>query len=72
MTVQSPIPDFAEARAAMVEGQLRPQCVTDRGVLEAMGEIPREQFVPEQNVDCPLHDCDPCAFFMRTRFGRRS
>jgi protein-L-isoaspartate(D-aspartate) O-methyltransferase len=49
MTVQSPIPDFAEARAAMVEGQLRPQGVTDRGVLEAMGEVPREQFVPEQN-----------------------
>ena len=49
MTVQSPIPDFAEARAAMVEGQLRPQGVTDRGVLEAMGEVPRELFVPEQN-----------------------
>ena len=48
MTVQSPIPDFAEARAAMVEGQLRPQGVTDRGVLEAMGEVPRELFVPGQ------------------------
>jgi protein-L-isoaspartate(D-aspartate) O-methyltransferase len=49
MTVQSPIPDYAEARAAMVEGQLRPQGVTDRGVLEAMGEVPRELFVPEQS-----------------------
>jgi protein-L-isoaspartate(D-aspartate) O-methyltransferase len=49
MTVQSPIPDYAEARAAMVEGQLRPQGVTDRRVLEAMSEVPRELFVPEQS-----------------------
>jgi protein-L-isoaspartate(D-aspartate) O-methyltransferase len=49
MTVQFPIPDYAEARAAMVEGQLRPQGVTDRGVLEAMSEVPRERFVPEQS-----------------------
>ena len=48
MTVQSPIPDYTEARAAMVEGQLRPQGVTDRGVLEAMGEVPRELFGPAQ------------------------
>jgi len=47
MTVQTPIPDYAQARAAMVESQLRPQGVTDPGVLAAMGEIPREQFVPE-------------------------
>lgn len=47
MTVQSPIPDYAAARAAMVESQLRPQGVTDRGVLDAMGAIERERFVPE-------------------------
>ncbi len=29
MTVQTPIPDFAAAREAMVESQLRPQGVTD-------------------------------------------
>jgi len=46
MTVQSPIPDFAAARAAMVESQLRPQGVTDPGVLAAMGRIPRERFLP--------------------------
>lgn len=46
MTVHSPIPDFAAAREAMVESQLRPQGVTDRGVLLAMGEVPRETFVP--------------------------
>src|SRR5690348_17613572 len=46
MTVQSPIPDFAAAREAMVESQLRPQGVTDPAVLEAMGTIARERFLP--------------------------
>jgi protein-L-isoaspartate(D-aspartate) O-methyltransferase len=46
MTVQSPIPDFAAAREAMVESQLRPQGVTDAGVLDAMGKVPREKFLP--------------------------
>jgi protein-L-isoaspartate(D-aspartate) O-methyltransferase len=49
MTVQTPIPDFAAARLAMVESQLRPQGVTDPAVLAAMGELPREKFVPEQS-----------------------
>lgn len=49
MTVQSPIPDFAAARAAMVECQLRPQGVTDPSVLAAMGSIPRERFLPEHS-----------------------
>ena len=46
MTLQSPIPDFAAAREAMVESQLRPQGVTDPAVLQAMGSIPRESFLP--------------------------
>jgi protein-L-isoaspartate(D-aspartate) O-methyltransferase len=46
MTVQTPIPDFAAARAAMVESQLRPQGVTDPAVLGAMGSVPREAFLP--------------------------
>ena len=46
MTVQSPIPDFAAAREAMVESQLRPQGVTDPAVLDAMGRVPREKFLP--------------------------
>ena len=46
MTVHSPIPDFAAAREAMVESQLRPQGVTDRGVLDAMRTVPREHFLP--------------------------
>ena len=48
MTVQAPIPDFAAARAAMVENQLRPQGVTDPLVLGAMGKIERENFLPAQ------------------------
>jgi protein-L-isoaspartate(D-aspartate) O-methyltransferase len=48
MTVQSPIPDFAAAREAMVECQLRPEGVTDPAVLAAMGTVQRELFVPGQ------------------------
>ena len=48
MTVQSPIPDFAAARAAMVESQLRPQGVTDPLVLAAMGRVQREKFLPAE------------------------
>jgi protein-L-isoaspartate(D-aspartate) O-methyltransferase len=47
MTVHAPIPDFAAARRAMIENQLRPQGVTDQGALAAMGAVPREQFVAE-------------------------
>jgi protein-L-isoaspartate(D-aspartate) O-methyltransferase len=47
MTVQSPIPDFAAAREAMVESQLRPQGVTDPAIIQAMGRIERERFLPK-------------------------
>lgn len=47
MTVQTPIPDFAAARRAMVESQLRPLGVTDPLVLEAMGSVERERFLPD-------------------------
>ena len=40
-------PDFAAARRAMIDGQLRPQGVNDPAVLAAMGSVPREQFVPD-------------------------
>lgn len=39
--------DFNLARRVMVDSQLRPEGVTDRGVLAAMGRIERERFVPE-------------------------
>src|SRR5690348_14820760 len=48
MTVQSPIPEFATARQAMVDSQLRPQGVTDPAVLHAMGSIEREKFLPPE------------------------
>jgi protein-L-isoaspartate(D-aspartate) O-methyltransferase len=46
MTVQSPIPDYAAARRAMVESQLRPSGVTDPAVLDVMARIEREHFLP--------------------------
>lgn len=48
MTVQGAIPDFAAAREAMVECQLRPQGVTDPAVLDAMGSVLREKFLPPE------------------------
>ncbi|MCX7932174.1 MAG: protein-L-isoaspartate O-methyltransferase [Rhodovarius sp.] len=38
--------DMAAARAWMVDGQLRPNRVTDAALLAAMGSLPREAFVP--------------------------
>jgi protein-L-isoaspartate(D-aspartate) O-methyltransferase len=38
--------DFAGARTKMVDSQIRTVDVTDYGILAAMGEIPRERFVP--------------------------
>jgi protein-L-isoaspartate(D-aspartate) O-methyltransferase len=38
--------DFASLRAGMVERQLRRRGITDERVLAAMGEVPREVFVP--------------------------
>lgn len=40
--------DFSVARRAMVDSQLRPQGVTDRGVLTAMARVPREEYVPTE------------------------
>jgi protein-L-isoaspartate(D-aspartate) O-methyltransferase len=49
MTIQLPVPDYLAARRAMVENQLRPQGVVDRGVVEAMGSVPRERFLPDHS-----------------------
>lgn len=48
MTAHAPIPDFAAARRAMVDSQLRPQGVNDPAVIAAMSAVPRERFVPEE------------------------
>jgi protein-L-isoaspartate(D-aspartate) O-methyltransferase len=42
-----PTPDFAAARRAMIDSQLRPEGVTDPAVIAAMAAVPREEFVPE-------------------------
>lgn len=39
--------DFQHARKTMVDNQLRTSGVTDRRLLNAMGDVPREQFLPE-------------------------
>jgi protein-L-isoaspartate(D-aspartate) O-methyltransferase len=39
--------DFATARRRMVDNQLRTSNVTDRRILTAMEEVPRERYVPE-------------------------
>ncbi|MDP1752833.1 MAG: protein-L-isoaspartate O-methyltransferase [Reyranella sp.] len=39
--------DFTLARRNMVEGQLRPNKVTNAALLTAVGELPRERFLPE-------------------------
>jgi len=38
--------DYAQARAAMVEQQVRPWWVLDKRVLEVLASLPREEFVP--------------------------
>lgn len=48
MTIHAPVPDYAAARASMVDTQLRPQGVNYRPVVEAMAAVPREQFVTDE------------------------
>jgi protein-L-isoaspartate(D-aspartate) O-methyltransferase len=48
MTVHAPVPDYAAARQAMVDSQLRPQGVNDPAVIAAASLVPRELFVPEE------------------------
>ncbi len=39
--------DFRQQRINMVESQVRPSDITDRRIIKAMLEIPRERFAPE-------------------------
>lgn len=48
MTPPGRSPDFAEQRQRMVERQLRRRGISDEAVLDAMGSVPRELFVPER------------------------
>jgi protein-L-isoaspartate(D-aspartate) O-methyltransferase len=68
-------PDFAAARRAMLESQLRPQGVTDMTVLGAMGTVPREEFVPDKvralaYLDRPLDLGDGRAMMPPAVLGR--
>lgn len=47
MTAQPSQGRFAEARASLVESQLRPEGVVDPALLAAIGSIARERFVPD-------------------------
>jgi protein-L-isoaspartate(D-aspartate) O-methyltransferase len=40
---------FLQERLSMVENQLRRRGIQDEGVLRAMGEVPRHEFIPEGN-----------------------
>lgn len=61
MTIVAPkgmeSPSFAEQRSQMVEFQLRPRGISDERVLAAMGNVPREEFVPATMLDCAYGDC---------------
>lgn len=50
--------DFKALRQTMVDTQLRTNKVTDVNVLAAMGEIPREMFVPEDRASLAYIDED--------------
>ena len=43
-----PEPDYAAARRAMIDSQLRPQGVTDPSLLAAMAAVAREEFLPDE------------------------
>jgi protein-L-isoaspartate(D-aspartate) O-methyltransferase len=53
------IPDWAAERRRMVETQLRRRGIFDEGVLAAMNEIPREEFVPVESRVLAYRD-EPC------------
>ena len=48
--------DYRLARERMVKNQLIPRGITDKGVLEAMGKIPRHRFVEEALVGEAYND----------------
>lgn len=50
--------DYTQARATMVDCQIRPNNVTDFAVLEAFGFVPREEFVPARNRQLAYIDED--------------
>lgn len=49
-------PEFAAMRAAMVASQLRTNAVSDARVIAAMANVPRERFVPQDQVPFAYRD----------------
>ncbi|MEX0343261.1 MAG: protein-L-isoaspartate O-methyltransferase [Erythrobacter sp.] len=47
MTLTTSRPDFTAARKAMIDSQLRTSGVNDAFIIERMGSVAREEFVPE-------------------------
>ena len=50
--------DFATARRMMVDGQVRPNDVTDLRIIAAMLEVPRERFLPQAKARLAYLDFD--------------
>ncbi len=50
--------DLAQARFNMIEQQIRPWSVLDKTVLQTMGDIPRDIFVPESLVSMAYADIE--------------
>lgn len=50
--------NFIQARANMVQQQVRPWGVFDEAVLELLEQIPREKFVPKAYQNVAYTDCD--------------
>ncbi len=50
--------DFAAARRMMVDGQVRPNDVTDPRIIAAMLEMPRERFLPPARMALAYLDLD--------------
>jgi len=50
--------DFALARRNMIDGQLRPNRVTNAQLLAAIGELPRERFLPQATRSVAYSDED--------------
>ena len=50
--------DFANARRMMVDGQIRTNDVTDRDLIAAMLDVPRERFVPPAQASVAYLDRD--------------
>ena len=60
MTVQTPIPDFAAARAAMIEKPAAAEGVTDPAVLDAMGDGRAREISSPPDARRSLMSTAPC------------